>query len=88
MDWLADRCFPSLVAEWQAIVDRATEDARVIWRSAGLRTDFLDPIQVATGGRTAELAELLHYHQQLADTLHMRDRVHTYGSFSIADLRV
>jgi S-adenosylmethionine-diacylglycerol 3-amino-3-carboxypropyl transferase len=88
MDWLADRCFPSLVAEWQAIVARASEDARLIWRSGGLRTNFLDRVQVATGGRTAELPELLHYQRELSETLHAQDRVHTYGSFSIADLRL
>jgi S-adenosylmethionine-diacylglycerol 3-amino-3-carboxypropyl transferase len=87
MDWLADRCFPLLVAEWQAIVDRATPDARVIWRSGGLEASFLDRVQVATGSRYRALPELLHHHRQLAATLHARDRVHTYGSFAIADLR-
>jgi S-adenosylmethionine-diacylglycerol 3-amino-3-carboxypropyl transferase len=88
MDWLADKCFPSLVAEWQAIVARASGDARLIWRSGGLRTSFLDRVQVTTGGRTAELPELLHHQRELALTLHAQDRVHTYGSFSIADLRL
>jgi S-adenosylmethionine-diacylglycerol 3-amino-3-carboxypropyl transferase len=88
MDWLADRCLPALASEWQAIVDRATADARLIWRSGGLRTDFLDRVPVTAGGRTREVAGLLHYHRELAARLHAQDRVHTYGSFAIADLRV
>ena len=88
MDWLADKCFPALVAEWQAIIARASADARLIWRSGGLRTSFLERVRVAVDGRSVELPELLHYHRDLAQTLHARDRVHTYGSFSIADLRV
>ena len=52
MDWLADRCFPSLVTEWRAIVARAAEDARLIWRSGGLRTGYLDRVQVQMGRLT------------------------------------
>ncbi|EMI19810.1 hypothetical protein RMSM_03261 [Rhodopirellula maiorica SM1] len=29
---------------------------------------------------------MLNYHSDLATDLHSRDRVHTYGSFYIADL--
>lgn len=86
MDWLADRCFPALVAEWQAIVARASQDARVIWRSGGLQTDFLDRVQVTADGRPTTLPEILRHHRSLADSLHAQDRVHTYGSFAIADL--
>jgi S-adenosylmethionine-diacylglycerol 3-amino-3-carboxypropyl transferase len=32
------------------------------------------------------LPELLTYHKELANQLHQLDRVHTYGSFYIADL--
>lgn len=46
MDWLSDRQFPLLEAEWQAIVDRASPDTRVLWRSGGLRTDYLNRVQV------------------------------------------
>ena len=51
-----------------------------------MRADFLNPIRVTAGGRKVALPGLLHHHQELADALHVRDRVHTYGSFSIADL--
>lgn len=86
MDWLSDRFFPWLEGEWQAIVQRSSSDARILWRSGGLRTDFIDRVQVQMNGQTRQLPELLRFHSALANELHERDRVHTYGSFYIADL--
>jgi S-adenosylmethionine-diacylglycerol 3-amino-3-carboxypropyl transferase len=86
MDWLSDKFFPLLELEWQSILRRAAPQTRIIWRSGGLRTDFLDRVSVSTNGRMHKLPELLTYHPQLAAELHERDRVHTYGSFYIADL--
>jgi S-adenosylmethionine-diacylglycerol 3-amino-3-carboxypropyl transferase len=86
MDWLAYKLLPALEEEWQWILRRAAPDARVIWRSGGLRTDFVDRLRVSAGGRQRELGELLTYHRQRARELHQRCRVHTYGSFHIADL--
>lgn len=86
MDWLSDRFFPLLESEWQAIVNRATPDARIIWRSGGLQTDFIDQVQVQHNGQLTRIAPLLKYNTELADQLHQKDRVHTYGSFYIADL--
>ncbi len=86
MDWLADRYFPLLEAEWQAIVDNAAPGARAIWRSGGLRTDFIERVGVKRNGAKIALPELLTYHRELADELHVQDRVHTYGSFYIADI--
>jgi S-adenosylmethionine-diacylglycerol 3-amino-3-carboxypropyl transferase len=88
MDWLSDHFFPLLESEWQAILSRATPDARILWRSGGLRTDFIDRVQVMHGGRQRPLPELLTFHQQMAAELHEKDRVHTYGSFYIADLNL
>lgn len=86
MDWLSDHFFPLLESEWQAILRRATPTARVLWRSGGLRTDFIDRVQVTHRGQQILLPELLTYHEQQAAELHEQDRVHTYGSFYIADL--
>ena len=86
MDWLSDKFFPLLELEWQAIVDRAAPQSRVIWRSGGLRTDFIERVQVQREGAVRPLNELLCYHDELASRLHAQDRVHTYGSFYIADL--
>ncbi|MDY0165656.1 MAG: BtaA family protein [Thermoguttaceae bacterium] len=86
MDWLSDQFFPLLEAEWQAIVQRATPDARIIWRSGGMRTEFVDRVRVTVDGEVRSVGEMLHYHRELAERLHRKCRVHTYGSFYIADL--
>lgn len=88
MDWLSDHFFPLLESEWQAILNRAAPQTRILWRSGGLRTDFIDQVAVFRDGRSQKLCELLKYNRALATELHQRDRVHTYGSFYIADLTV
>ncbi len=86
MDWLSDKFFPLLELEWQAILARAAPGTRIIWRSGGLRTDFIDRVHVTRCGQQRQLPELLTFHRDLASELHEKDRVHTYGSFYIADL--
>lgn len=86
MDWLSDHFFPLLESEWQAIVDRAAAGTRIIWRSGGLRTDFIDQVQISVDGRLQPIRDMLQYDDELAAELHPKDRVHTYGSFYIADL--
>ncbi len=86
MDWLSNHRRDALFAEWQAIVDRATDNARVLWRSAALKVDFVDPIKVKVRKQTVCVGELLRYHRELSDRLHPTDRVQTYGSFSVADI--
>jgi len=86
LDWLADKDNPELIQEWQAIVDCAAPNARVIWRSGGLETDFVNRVQVEVSGNQVEMGNLLVYQPELARALHERDRVQTYGSFYIADL--
>ncbi len=86
MDWLSDHFFPLLESEWQAIVDRAAPNTRLIWRSGGLRTDFINQVQVQHDGEPKNVSEMLKLNEELASELHPRDRVHTYGSFYIAQL--
>lgn len=87
MDWLSQEHRDLLQAEWQAIVEKATPDARVIWRSGGMQVDYVDGIQVEINGQKRALGEVLKYNHNLAAELHSQDRVHTYGSFYIADLQ-
>jgi S-adenosylmethionine-diacylglycerol 3-amino-3-carboxypropyl transferase len=87
MDWLSDHFFPLLESEWQAIIDNAADNTRLIWRSGGLRTDFIDDVEVTIDGKLQKLAPHLSYNKPLAEELHVVDRVHTYGSFYIADLK-
>lgn len=86
MDWLAAERKPELLEEWQAIVDRAAPKTRILWRSGGLQTEFVDPITVQRDGQEVKIGDVLEYHPELAAELHEKDRVHTYGSFYIADL--
>ncbi len=90
MDWLSTAGNDLLDQEWQAIVNRAdaNKKTRILWRSGGLRTEFVDHAKVRIGSSTQTVGSLLNYHRDLADELHARDRVHTYGSFHIADLQV
>ncbi len=87
MDWLSDKFFPLLESEWAATIRRAAPKTRILWRSGGLRTDFLDQVQVKHDGQLKYLPELLTQHPEQAAELHAKDRVHTYGSFYIADLK-
>lgn len=86
MDWLSNHRRDALFAEWQSIIDRATDDARVLWRSAALKVDFIDPIEVKVRNERVRVGELLRYDREISDQLHPTDRVQTYGSFSVADI--
>lgn len=86
MDWLASHLFPALVSEWDAIWKRSAPETRLIWRSGGMRTDFLERVNLEIEGRQEPLMEHLKLYPELAAELHEKDRVHTYGSFYIADL--
>ncbi len=86
MDWLSHQEPGLLQGEWQAILDRARPGARILWRSGGSAVDFVDPLEVRRDGSRCRVGELHSYHTGLAARCHARDRVHTYGSFYIADL--
>ncbi len=88
MDWLSDNYFSLLESEWQAILHSAAPETRILWRSGGLQTDFLDRVRVDVNGVPRILPDLLKHHHGLAKELHQKDRVHTYGSFYIADLAI
>ena len=86
MDWLYEHRPDLLRAEWQSIIDRSAPQSRILWRSAALNVDFVDKLTITNEGRSVAVGDLLCYDQDLAQRLHLRDRVHTYGSFYIADL--
>src|SRR5262245_18318791 len=86
MDWMSSSNPQALTEEWEAILASAASGARAIFRSAGLKCDYLDHLKATHKGRQRELGTLLRYNEQLATELHARDRVHTYGSFYVADL--
>lgn len=86
MDWLGHRQPDALRAEWQTIFQRATPQARAIFRSSGTSMDYLDSLSIDNLGNTYRLGDLLHYQTAIAEHLHESDRVHTYTSFYVADL--
>jgi S-adenosylmethionine-diacylglycerol 3-amino-3-carboxypropyl transferase len=86
MDWMSCTNPQALTEEWNAILQSAAPNARAIFRSAGLKVNYLDHLRATHNGKESELGSLLRYHPELAAELHERDRVHTYGSFYIADL--
>lgn len=88
MDWLAENHRDILERQWQAILNRSAKNTRILYRSGGPSVDFVDPIQVRWNGQKQALGGILQRQQTLADELHKRDRVHTYGSFYIDDLKV
>ncbi|NES24313.1 MAG: BtaA family protein [Symploca sp. SIO3E6] len=86
MDWLSNYQYAELEREWQAIVNRSGDKSRILFRSACFEVEYLNPICVSAQGRQYNLADILKYDNDLAQQLHPQDRVHTYGSFYIADL--
>ncbi len=87
MDWLSDRYYDALVSEWDAIIKRSAPNTRILWRSGGLRTEYIDTVPVEINGEKKQLRDVLSYHEDQARELHQKCRVHTYGSFYIADLK-
>jgi len=83
MDWMASAMPQALSEEWQAILSRATPDARLIFRSAHARPAYLEKLEI--GG--LRLRERLHFDDALAARLHGADRVHTYAGFHIASMQ-
>lgn len=87
LDWFYGKHFKELEAEWQGIVNRASPNARLVWRSMGRNTDFINGISVRHLGRRRQVGELLHYHNELSAQLILVERVKSYSSLLIADLR-
>ncbi|GHT35626.1 S-adenosylmethionine--diacylglycerol 3-amino-3-carboxypropyl transferase [Planctomycetales bacterium] len=87
MDWLSHHLYDALVSEWDAILKQASDNTKIIWRSGGLRTEYIDTVPAAWNGEQKQLGSILTMHPELSSELHKLDRVHTYGSFYIADLQ-
>jgi len=87
MDWMSSYYPEALVEEWNGILTRAADDARVIFRSAHAWPAYLERVHVGRGARSVRLMEVLDFHPELAQELTRQDRVHTYAGFHIADIR-
>ncbi len=87
MDWMSSYHPQALVDEWNAILSRATGEARVILRSAHAAPSYLQTVRVGHGGGARWLPEVVRFQPELATELSRGDRVHTYAGFHIADVR-
>lgn len=85
MDWMSFYQPAALAEEWEAILDRATPDARIIFRSAHAAPRYLE--RLAIGPAARRLDDLLTFRPEIAAALQPFDRVHTYAGFHIADAR-
>ncbi|AOV16432.1 S-adenosylmethionine--diacylglycerol 3-amino-3-carboxypropyl transferase [Acidihalobacter aeolianus] len=81
MDWMSVYHPQALVEEWQAIAERATPDARLIFRSAHAEPGYLEQLHIPGVG---SLQERFRFERELAERLQPLDRVHTYAGFHIA----
>jgi S-adenosylmethionine-diacylglycerol 3-amino-3-carboxypropyl transferase len=88
MDWLGAHDAEMLAEEWEMILAHAAPSARIIFRSAHVRPWFLDRLRIEIDGEQRPLADVLRFDVALASRLHLRDRVHTYAGFHIAEAAV
>jgi len=86
MDWMSSYYPEALAEEWDAILERATPDARVLFRSAHAEPTYLDDVRVHYRGHGRRLMEVVRFHREWARELTRQDRVHTYAGFHIAEL--
>ena len=86
MDWLYRNHKDVLHLQWQSLIERSTPQTKIIWRSASLNVDFIDSIPIKLDKSWHSLGHLLQYDREKASELHKSDRVHTYGSFYIAQV--
>lgn len=75
-DWLAFHRPDLLKSEWSSIEQKCTSDAKVMMRSAGLQIDFASPF---TSNWT--------WFPEITQPLHSLDRVGTYGSLHLAQIK-
>lgn len=84
MDWLGHWSEETLARQWEQLLDRAAPNARILWRSAGFSANRIHDLVLPDGNGC--VGDRLRFQLELAETLHRRDRVNTYGSFWIADV--
>jgi len=76
-DWLAWHRPEELREEWELILGNSRPGARIVLRSAGLNAAFIP----------ADIRNRLIFHAKQTEPLHLTDRVGTYGSLHLAEVR-
>jgi S-adenosylmethionine-diacylglycerol 3-amino-3-carboxypropyl transferase len=85
MDWMSSYYPEALAEEWRYILERATPNARIIFRSAHATPAYLEHLEIGDG--QGRLRERLLFRDGLAAELQCLDRVHTYAGFHVADVK-
>jgi S-adenosylmethionine-diacylglycerol 3-amino-3-carboxypropyl transferase len=75
-DWLASHDAAALEEEWSLLLANSRPGTRVLMRSASPKIDFLP----------AWVRERLRFFPEMAERLHIEDRVGTYGSTLLAEV--
>lgn len=90
MDWMGWKQPEALGLEWAWIHATARPGARAIFRSAHPDPGYLRQVRLpyADGSPGPHLTDTLLFQPELAQRLHRRDRVGTYGALHVADLLV
>ena len=76
-DWLAWHDPQALREEWELILANSRPGTKILLRSAGLTLDFVPE----------DILARLRFFPELTAPLHLTDRVGTYGSLSLAEVR-
>jgi S-adenosylmethionine-diacylglycerol 3-amino-3-carboxypropyl transferase len=76
-DWLASHDMEGLCEEWDLVLKNSRPGTRILMRSAGPEIDYIP----------AQARARLRFFPELTDSLHLQDRVGTYGSTLLAEVR-
>jgi S-adenosylmethionine-diacylglycerol 3-amino-3-carboxypropyl transferase len=76
-DWLAWHQPQTLAEEWDNIFQNSSPGAKILMRSAGINLDFLPDM----------VKSRLRFFSEQTAALHSQDRVGTYGSLHLAEVR-
>ncbi len=75
-DWMAHHMPDALDEEWRLLVQNANLGTKILLRSAAFETDFIPQAAL----------ESLIFHNEMAERLHLLDRVGTYGCLRFAEV--
>ncbi len=87
MDWLAEHNPLELQREWSAISQTSLRDAKILFRSGAKNVNFLSEVEIERNQERQSVLNFLESDDTLAEALHSRDRVQTYGCFKITKWR-
>jgi S-adenosylmethionine-diacylglycerol 3-amino-3-carboxypropyl transferase len=84
MDWLTGSRAKELAEEWQAIWNNSTPDCRILWRSLGIESDYVDEVALRINGNNVRLCDVLEYDLAAAKRIRDSERVTAYGCTCLA----